>query len=162
MSKLDWQARSLRWMYAKGRPNRLAAGMNRFWAWVSALGVWPNRMVTLEVPGRRSGRTTTLPLVVARCEGERYLVSMLGVKADWVANVRANQFRAMLRHGRRERVQLTEVPSVERAPIIRRYLEVAPGARPHIPVDRRASLSEFERIAADYPVFKVESPPAAS
>jgi hypothetical protein len=50
------------------------------------------------------------------------------------------------------------VPSAECAPIIRRYLEVAPGARPHIPVDRNAPLSEFERIAADYPVFKVESP----
>jgi hypothetical protein len=42
-----------------------------------------------------------------------------------------------------------------RAPILKRYLELAPGARPHVPVDRRAAVAEFERIAGDYPVFQV-------
>jgi hypothetical protein len=32
---------------------------------------------------------------------------------------------------------------------------VAPGARPHLPVDRRAPLEEFERIAGQIPVFRV-------
>ncbi|MCA2229938.1 hypothetical protein [Nonomuraea aurantiaca] len=31
----------------------------------------------------------------------------------------------------------------------------APGARPHIPVDRRAPLEEFERIASRIPVFHI-------
>ena len=30
-----------------------------------------------------------------------------------------------------------------------------PGARPHLPVDRRAPLAEFERIAGQYPVFRI-------
>ena len=47
--------------------------------------------------------------------------------------------------------------SLPRAPILRRYLQVAPGARPHIPLDRRAPLAEFERIAALYPVFRVDA-----
>jgi hypothetical protein len=34
-----------------------------------------------------------------------------------------------------------------------RYL--APGGRPHIPVDRRAPLAEFEQVAARYPVFRI-------
>ena len=42
-----------------------------------------------------------------------------------------------------------------RAPILRQYLQVAPGARAHIPVDRHAPLEEFERIAERYPVFLV-------
>jgi hypothetical protein len=37
----------------------------------------------------------------------------------------------------------------------RRYLQVAPGTRPHMPVDRTAPLTEFARIAADYPVFRI-------
>jgi len=41
--------------------------------------------------------------------------------------------------------------------ILRRYLQVAPGARPHIPVDRRAPLVEFEQIAARYPVFGIRA-----
>jgi polyisoprenoid-binding protein YceI len=32
-----------------------------------------------------------------------------------------------------------------------------PGARPHVPVDRRAPLAEFEAIAARYPAFRVAS-----
>jgi len=33
----------------------------------------------------------------------------------------------------------------------------APGARERIPVDRRASLEEFELIASQYPVFRVRA-----
>ena len=44
-----------------------------------------------------------------------------------------------------------------RAPILQRYLQVAPGARAHIPVDRRASLAELAQIAPDYPVFRVHA-----
>lgn len=151
-----WINRYYRWLYRGGRPNRLAKAMNRGSAWLHAAGiVLPGRLVTMEVPGRLSGRTVSFPLVVADVAGERYLVSMLGERANWVRNVRANRGRAVLRHGRRETVRLEEVPVAGRAPILRRYLAVAPGARPHVPVDRRAPLAEFERIAADVPVFRV-------
>lgn len=61
----------------------------------------------------------------------------------------------MLRHGRRETVRLEEVDPAIRGPILRRYLDLAPGARPHVPVDRRAPVEQFDRIAADYPVFRI-------
>src|SRR6266545_1132022 len=35
------------------------------------------------------------------------------------------------------------------------YLQTAPGARPHIPVDRHAAVAEFQAIASRYPVFRV-------
>jgi hypothetical protein len=85
----------------------------------------------------------------------RYLVSMLGNDANWVRNVRAAGGLAALRRGIREQVQLEEVEPGDRAPILRRYLAVAPGARPHLPVDRHAPLEEFERIADQYPVFHI-------
>ncbi len=43
----------------------------------------------------------------------------------------------------------------ETAPILRRYLQAAPGARAHFPIDQNAPLDEFTRIAARYPVFKI-------
>jgi deazaflavin-dependent oxidoreductase (nitroreductase family) len=146
-----------RWMYRGGRRNRLAALLNRVDALVGSAGLMPNRLATLEVRGRRSGRSTSFPVVVADYDGERYLVSMLGERANWVANVRAARGQAVLRHGRREPVLLEEVDPRARAPILQRYLNVAPGARPHIPVDRRAPLAEFEQIAPQYPVFLVRS-----
>ncbi|GAB3888466.1 hypothetical protein GCM10029964_056160 [Kibdelosporangium lantanae] len=105
--------------------------------------------------GRSTGRVISFPVVVADYEGERYLVSMLGERANWVRNVRAAEGRAVLRHGRREAVRLAEVDPDARAAILRRYLAVAPGARPHVPMDRGASLAEFERIAPRIPVFRI-------
>jgi hypothetical protein len=144
-----------RWFYRGGRPNRAAAALNRTWATLSSAGLWPSRMAALEVRGRRSGRRLSFPVVLADCEGERYLVAMLGEGTNWVANVRAAGGEAVLRHGPREAVRLEEVAAAARAPILRRYLQVAPGGRPHIPADRRAPLAAFERIAGRYPVFRV-------
>ena len=148
-------AATRRRLYAGGRPGRVARLLNRAQAALHSAGIWPKRLATLEVRGRRSGRLRSLPVVIADLDGERYLVAMLGEGADWVANVRAAGGRAALRHGRREPVLLEEVPPAERAPVLRRYLEVASGARAHFPVDRKAPLSDFAAIAPRYPVFRV-------
>jgi len=144
-----------KWLYAGGRPNWLATILNRCSAAVHTLGIAPNYLVTLEVPGRLSGRTARLPLDMAAVEGERYLVSMLGADVDWVRNVKAASGNATLRHGRREQVRLEEVPADRRATVLKAYLKRAPGARPHFSIDKDAPLPEFERVAANYPVFHV-------
>jgi hypothetical protein len=98
-------------------------------------------------------------VVIADYEGERYLVSMLDKDANWVRNVQAAGGVAVLCHGGREDVGLEEVPVDARPAILRRYLAVAPGARPHIQVDRHAPLEEFERIALQVPVFRITAAP---
>jgi deazaflavin-dependent oxidoreductase (nitroreductase family) len=119
-------------MYRGGRPNSVARFLNRLSAFQFGRAVFaPPDWITLEVIGRRSGNTVVCPLVVTRYQGERYLVSMLGDKANWVANVRAANGAAVLRHGRRRPVRLVEVEPALRAPILQRYLAVAPGARAH-------------------------------
>lgn len=151
----------LRWLYRSGRPNHLARLLNRGSAIAHSAGVWPSRLATLEVPGRRSGRVISFPVVIADYKSERYLVAMLGEDTNWVRNVRAAGGQVVLRHGRRETVRLEEVDPEARPPILRRYLDCAPGARPHIPVDRRAPVEEFERIAPQIPVFRVSVAPSA-
>lgn len=148
-------ARLARWLYRGRRPHALALWLNRRQARAYAGGLAPDRFVTLDVRGRRSGRVISLPLVMAVVEGERYLVSMLGPDVAWVRNVEAAAGRAVLRHGRVEPVRLEELAVGERAPILRAYVQSAPGARPHIPVNGDASLQEFEAIAAQIPVFRV-------
>lgn len=131
-----------KWLYRGGRPNWVATVLNRLSAGVHALGIAPNYMVTLEVQGRRSGRRISLPLAMVVIEGERYLVSMLGAEADWVQNVKAADGNVTLRHGRREEVHLEEVAADRRAPVLKAYLKRAPSARPHMPVDKNAPLSD--------------------
>ncbi|MBX3062870.1 MAG: nitroreductase family deazaflavin-dependent oxidoreductase [Anaerolineae bacterium] len=146
-----------RWLYRGHRTNPIGKVLTTFWARFSSLGLTHNYMETLEVSGRKSGRIISLPVVIAIVDGQRYLVSMLGENVQWVRNVRAANGRAALRSGRLEQIRLEEVAVEQRARILKTYLRLAPGARPHIPVSKDAPLAEFERIAADYPTFRVVS-----
>jgi deazaflavin-dependent oxidoreductase (nitroreductase family) len=150
-----------RWFYRGGRPNRVARILDRGSALVCALGVAPDYMVTLEVPGRRTGRIVHLPLVMVLVDGERYLVSMLGEDVNWVRNVKAAGGRVTLRHGRSEDVRLEEVAPEHRAPVLKDYLRRAPRAGAHMPVDKDAPLAEFGRVSPRFPVFRVVSGQAA-
>lgn len=145
-----------RWMYRGGHPNRMARALNRLWAFVACAGLGGNRLVVLQVRGRSSGRVRSYPLIVADHAGERFLVAMLGEHAGWVANVRAAGGLAILGHCRREHVRLVGVPADARAPILRRHLQVAPAARSFVPIDHRASEAEFEPVAGQFPVFRIE------
>jgi deazaflavin-dependent oxidoreductase (nitroreductase family) len=150
-----------RWFYRGGRPNRVARLLDRGSAMVCALGVAPDYMVTLEVPGRRTGRIVHLPLVMVVVDGERYLVSMLGEDVNWVRNVKAADGRVTLRHGRSEDVRLEEVAPEQRAPVLKDYLRRAPRAGAHMPVEKDAPLAEFERVSPRFPVFRVVTGQAA-
>jgi deazaflavin-dependent oxidoreductase (nitroreductase family) len=145
-----------RWMYRGGRPNLLAKAMNRGWAFLHALGIAPGRYVTLEVVGRKSGKLISFPLVMATVDGQRYLVSMLGEEANWVQNIKASGGKATLRHGVSEQVVLKEIEGNQKASILKAYLQLAPGARPHVPISKDAPLAEFEAIMAQYPVFRID------
>jgi deazaflavin-dependent oxidoreductase (nitroreductase family) len=146
--------------YRGGRPQRWVRIENRLWAVVFAAGLW-NRAATLEVRGRKSGRLISFPVAITRHGGERYLVAMLGEQTNWVRNARADGGRAVLRQGRRRPIRLEDVPVEQRALILRRYLDIAPGARPHFPITRGAPLEDFEGIAARYPVFRITYPAAS-
>jgi hypothetical protein len=115
----------------------------------------PDYVVALEVIGRKSGRVVSLPMVVTIINRQRYLVSMLGENVQWVHNVRAAGGRAAIQRHGREEVHLEEVPADQRAPILKAYLQRAPGARPHVPVSKDAPIAAFEKIAAAFPVFRV-------
>ncbi|WBM81327.1 nitroreductase family deazaflavin-dependent oxidoreductase [Cryobacterium breve] len=148
------QTDRLRAMYAGGHGNATARRFARWWNRALRLGLLPPRWVSLEVVGRRSGQMTRFPIGMADVAGQWYLVSMLG-ECNWVRNVRAAGGRATLRRRTARPVWLVEVPAAERAPILKRFVEKAPGGRPHIPVERHEPVAAFEAIAADHPVFRV-------
>ena len=160
------------WMYKGGRPNRVAMLLNGLWGRMAASGWAPKQLHSLEVRGRRSGRSIAFPVVVADYEGERYLVAMLGEGANWVANVRAAGGR---RHGWHEAVCLEEVEPKIRGPIIKRYLQLAPELAPTSrwiaqlrqrstsgsPPSTRSSSSDRIRLAQSSSAFHPEQVPAA-
>ena len=144
-------------LYPQGKPNALARRLNALSDWLSAIGLAPSLLVSLETIGRTSGKKSRVPLVVAQLGGEHYLVSMLGPDAHWVANLKASHGVALLRHGHTQSVRLQEVPVEQRAPILQAYLRRAPGARPHFDINYNDPLEEFERVADRYPVWHIAS-----
>lgn len=146
----------MRLFYRDWRPTRLGRWINRLNCWWSGLGLPLNLQAALEVHGRKSGRKLSNPVVIVTVGDKRYLVSMLGPESDWVKNVEAAHGEVIIRHGRRQRVHLVAVPSDERAPILREYVRIAPSGRRHFPLPVGAALSEFERIARLYPVYRID------
>jgi deazaflavin-dependent oxidoreductase (nitroreductase family) len=145
-----------RYFYRDWRPTLLGRWVNRVMGWYSGLGLPPRRQVSLEVRGRKSGRTRSTPVVIATVNGTHYLVSMLGPDSVWVKNVDAANGAAAIRWGRRRRVHLVQVPPQERAPVLQEYVRVAPGGRQHFPLPVGAPRAEFETIAQSYPVYRID------
>ena len=133
----------------------LEAMYGRIFRVIATLGLPPSLFVLLEAKGRRSGSTRSTVLVTGSHEGERYLVSLVGPRCDWVKNARAADGRAVIRHGKRRKVRLVEVPVEERAPILKAYLKWSLGARAIIEVSHKAPVEEFEAVAEKYPVFRI-------
>ncbi|HEY8766335.1 MAG TPA: nitroreductase/quinone reductase family protein [Dehalococcoidia bacterium] len=152
------------WFYQKRRPTRLGKAVNRVWSWAATVGLtpssWPGeprgRTVTLEVRGRVSGQPRSNAVTWVEQDGQRYLVSMLGKRVEWVKNVRAAEGQAVIRHGWREKVILEEMPVERRAPILKAYLKrTALSTRSHIGLDPEAPLAAFQRVAPLHPVFHI-------
>jgi len=158
----------MRWLtrmsYREGRPTATGRAVNQSWSWLVSNGltpsVWPGKPVigpaTVETTGRRSGRRCSNMVTWVEYKGDRYLVSMLGERSDWVRNSRAAGGEAVIRHGKRRRVHLEEVPVGERAPIIQTWFQrTAQATQGHLGIGPAAGIEEFERIAPDHPVFRI-------
>jgi deazaflavin-dependent oxidoreductase (nitroreductase family) len=115
--------RGKQWLYRGQKPGWIAKTLNRMWANAASKKVMDNGLVALEVIGRKSGRVVSFPLVMFTVDEQRYLASMLGKEAQWVRNVRAAGGKAVLRSGGYENVQLVEIPTDQRAPLLKAYRE---------------------------------------
>lgn len=147
------------------RPPRWYSRMQWLGHALTFLGLTPRYVVTLEVPGRRSGVIRRTNLVRAEHEGEGYLVSLTG-ESEWVRNVRAAGGRVVLsRRGRRQPATLVELPAADRAPVIRSYVlragrqpdsrVVDREARTYLEVGPELDLGEIGAVADRWPVFRV-------
>jgi hypothetical protein len=94
--------------------------------------------------------------VVATYQGHRYFVSMLGDNSEWVQNIRAAGGAGFIKRRQSHPVRLTEMPVEQRASILKAWCQVADSGRKHLPVHHDAKLAEFEAIAANYPVFRID------
>jgi deazaflavin-dependent oxidoreductase (nitroreductase family) len=137
---------------------------NRLGVLLTSLGLAPGGAVTLEVPGRRSGRRRRTPVLKIEHAGAEYLVALAG-ESEWARNVRAARGRAVIRRRGARAVRLDEVPPGERAPILAAYIRreadqrgTAAGeklARTFFGVGGDPAEGELAAAAPYYPCFRI-------
>lgn len=86
------------------------------------VGLVRGHFYVLEVRGRKSGRTLSLPVDPIEIEGRRYLVCARG-NSNWVRNARAAGEIALVRARRRRNYAVRELAPGERPPVLKAYLD---------------------------------------
>ncbi|MFD3593848.1 nitroreductase/quinone reductase family protein [Nocardia sp. NPDC058640] len=111
----------------------------------------------LAVRGRKSGEwRTTMVNVMTGADGQRYLVAPRG-HTQWVRNLRVAG-EGELRLGRKsETFSATEVPDVDKVPLLRLYLEKFGWevGKFFEGVTKDATDAELTAIAPGFPVFRL-------
>lgn len=113
----------------------------------------------LRVHGRRTGRLRSVPVVVLRLEGRRYLVAPRGA-TDWAANLASAGWGELRRGRRTERMRAIPVDGDERARAIAAYVRRfgwLTGRFFELP--RRPSPAEARAVADRHPAFRVVPDP---
>jgi deazaflavin-dependent oxidoreductase (nitroreductase family) len=105
----------------------------------------------LTVSGNKSGEARSTPVSLATFGGRRYIVAAFG-NANWVKNVRAAGAGTLSIGKHHQVVQLTEIPTAERAPVLRAFLEQVRGGRRFF---AEGTADEVVAAAERYPVFLV-------
>src|ERR1700741_3688332 len=104
------------------RPGAFERIFGRILACCVRIGLIRGHFYVLEVRGRKSGRTLSLPVDLLDLDGHRYLVCARG-DSNWVRNARAAGEVVLVRAMRRRRYAVREIPPGMRSPILKAYLD---------------------------------------
>jgi hypothetical protein len=137
------------------KPGAVERIFGRILASFVRIGLVRGHFYVLEVRGRKSGRTISVPVDPLDLEEQRYLVSARG-NSNWVRNARSAGEIVLVRAMRRHRYAVNELPASLRSPILKAYLDrYATEVQRFFPVPKGSPVESFDDIASRYPVFEL-------
>src|SRR5213595_2765200 len=135
------------------RPGAVERIFGRILVSLTRIGLVRGHFYVLEVRGRKSGRTISLPVDPIDLEGRRYLVCARG-NTNWVRNARAAGDVVLVRGLCRLRYAVHEPPARARPPVLKAYLDrLASEVQRFFPVPKGSPVEAFDDLASNYPVF---------
>jgi deazaflavin-dependent oxidoreductase (nitroreductase family) len=138
------------------RPNAVERIFGRILVALVRIGLVGGHFHVLEVRGRKSGRTLSLPVDPIECDGRRYLVCARG-NSNWVRNARAAGEIVLVRARQRRRYAVRELPPDLRAPVLKAYLDAySREVQRFFPVPKGSPVTAFEPLAPRFPVFELQ------
>ena len=137
------------------KPNTVERLFGKLLEFLVRVGVVRAHFYVLEVKGRKSGRTISLPTDPIEVAARRYLVCARG-ESQWVRNVRAAADVALVRAFRRDHFSVKEVPVDERPRILKAYLDTySAEVQRFFSVPKGSPAADFAGVAAGHPVFEL-------
>jgi hypothetical protein len=138
------------------RPGAVERIFGQLLAFLVRIGVIRAHFYVLEVRGRKSGKTISLPVDPLDLEGKLYLVSARG-ETNWARNARTEGEVVLARAMRRRRYAVRELPPSMRPPVLKAYLDrFASEVQRFFPVPKGSAVEAFNDLAPRYPVFELQ------
>jgi deazaflavin-dependent oxidoreductase (nitroreductase family) len=136
-------------------PGLVARTANRFYGWLTALGLGPSYSYLLITTGRKTGRSYSTPVNVLNFEGKLYLVGTRG-HTQWSRNAVVSGTVTLKRARRSMEFRLRDVPDDEKPKILKAYLSRFNWmVSRFFPLAADSPVSSFGAIATRYPVFEL-------
>ena len=141
------------------RPGAVERIFGRILVFLIRIGLVRGHFYVLEVRGRKSGRTISLPVDPIDLDGRCYLVCARG-NSNWVRNARAAGEVVLVRAMRRRRYAVRELPPGMRPPVLKTYLDrYASEVQRFFPIPKGSPVEAFVDLAPRYPVFELSPSP---
>jgi hypothetical protein len=138
------------------RPGAVERILGRILAFLVWIGLIRGHFYVLEVRGRKSAKTISLPVDPLDLDGRRYLISPRG-ESNWMRNVRSAGEVVLARAMRRHRYAVRELPPCKRPPVLKAYLDrFASEVQRFFPVPKGSAVEAFNDLAPRYPVFELQ------
>ena len=138
------------------RPNAVERIFGRILVALVRVGIVRGHFHVLEVRGRMSGRTISLPVDPIECDGRRYLVCARG-NANWVRNAGAAGEIVLIQARHRRRYAVRELPPGLRAPVLKAYLDnYSREVQRFFPVPKGSPVTAFDELAPRFPVLELQ------
>ena len=135
------------------RPGRGRHAENTIMSALVRAGLVP-RSYLLTTRGRRTGRPRTNPVVPVEHDGRRWLVAPYG-PVSWVHNARAAGRVSLARRRDTRDYTIREATAEEAGPVLKRYVRLAPSARPYFLAAKDSPVEDFVTEADRHPVFEL-------
>ena len=141
------------------RPGAVERIFGRILGFLVRIGLVRGHFYVLEVRGRMSGRTISMPVDPIDLDGRCYLVCARG-NSNWVRNARAAGEVTLVRAMRRRRYAVRELPPGMRPPVLKAYLDrYASEVQRFFPIPKWSPVEAFVDLAPRYPVFELSPSP---
>jgi deazaflavin-dependent oxidoreductase (nitroreductase family) len=128
---------------------------NRAFGFFVGLGLAPASFYLLEVRGRKSGKIYRTPVDLLEVADKPYLVAPRG-RTQWVRNAEAAGEIVLKRGSARRRYHLRALPTAERPPFLKAYLDrFKAQVQRYFPVPAGSPPEAFAPVAENYPVFEL-------